>query len=471
MYYGCTVPNQTSAPPTQSDDSRASFKRVFSLGHLVLFGITFVGPTAPFPMFGIVSSASKGHMALAYLIAMVVMMLTAISYGRMAAAFPEAGSAYAYAGKALHPVAGIVAGWTILLDYLLMPLMSVIYLSLTAGHFFPEVPQAVWLVSFATGITAVNLFGLEVTNKANIVMTGLMMAAVVYFVGAAARALHAGVGAGTWFSMKPFYNAPAFSFPAVMGATSIAAFSYLGFDGISTLAEDSRNPTRDIGRATVLVCFLCGAMFILQAYLGQLAWPDYNSYPSVETAFLDVSRLVGGAHLLSAVSFVLVVAGVASAVTGQASASRLLLGMGRDRLLPPGIFAYIHPKYSTPTYGILAMGVVTLAGGFLLSFQLAAEAINFGALLGFMSVNLSVIGHYFVRGRERAGYALARNLILPACGFVACLYVFVNLSTVARLIGVGWCAFGLVYAAFRTHGFRRPLSHATAPPAVSAIDS
>ena len=422
-------------------------------------------------MFGIVSSASKGHMALAYLIAMVVMMLTAISYGRMAAAFPEAGSAYAYAGKALHPLAGIVAGWTILLDYLLMPLMSVIYLSLTAGHFYPEIPQGVWLVSFASAITAMNLFGLEVTNKANIIMTGLMLAAVTYFAGAAANALHAGVGAGTWFSMKPFYNPPAFSFPAVMGATSIAAFSYLGFDGISTLAEDSRNPTRDIGRATVLVCFLCGAMFILQAYLGQLAWPDYTTYPSVETAFLDVSRLVGGAHLLSAVSFVLVVAGIASAVTGQASASRLLLGMGRDRLLPPRIFAYIHPRYSTPTYGILAMGVVTLLGGFLLSFQLAAEAINFGALLGFMSVNLSVIGHYFVRRRERSGYGVIRNLLLPLGGFFACLYVFVNLSVIAKLIGVGWSAFGLVYAAWRTRGFRRPLGGGAAAETAGAIDT
>jgi amino acid transporter len=470
MYHGLTVSNHASALPVQQSDSPASFRRVLSLRHLILFGVTFVGPTAPFPMFGIVSSASKGHMASAYLIAMVVMMLTAFSYGRMASAVPEAGSAYAYAGKALHPIAGIVAGWTILLDYLLMPLMSVIYLALTAGRFFPEIPQAVWLVFFACSITAMNLFGLEVTNKANIVMTALMMAAVAYFVGAAAHALHMGVGAGTLLSVKPFYNPSAFSFPAVMGATSIAAFSFLGFDGISTLAEDARNPTRDIGRATVLVCFLCGAMFVLQAYLGQLAWPDYTSYPSVETAFLDVSRLVGGARLLSAVSFVLVVAGIASAVTGQASASRLLLGMGRDNLLPPRIFAYIHPKYSTPTYGILAMGVVTLLGGFVLSFQLAAEAINFGALLGFMFVNASVVNHYFVRGGQRAGLGVVRNLLLPSGGFFACLYVFVNLSTTAKRIGVAWCVLGLLYAAWRTRGFRRSLASgafAKAPGAIS----
>jgi amino acid transporter len=469
MYYGLTVPIPASELPTQSGNPPASFRRVFSLGHLILFGVTFVGPTAPFPMFGIVSGASKGHMALAYLIAMVVMMLTALSYGRMASAFPEAGSAYAYTGKALHPIAGIVVGWTILLDYVLMPLMSVIYLALTAGRFFPEIPHGVWLVFIACSITAMNLFGLEVTNKLNMVMTALMMTAVAYFVGAAAHALHAGVGAQTWFSTKPFYNSATFSVPSVMGATSIAAFSFLGFDGISTLAEDARNPTRDIGRATVLVCFLCGAMFILQAYLGQLAWPDYTSYPRVETAFLDVSGLVGGTRLLSAVSFVLVVAGIASAVTGQASASRLLLGMGRDRLLPPRIFAYIHPKYSTPTYGILAMGVVTLLGGFLFSFQLAAEAINFGALLGFMSVNLCVVNLYFVRRSVRGGPGLVRNLLLPVGGFFACLYVFANLSATAKCIGVAWCVFGLLYAAWRTRGFRRPLGDRTSESAPVVI--
>ncbi len=438
----------------------AKLKRILTLRHLILFGITFVGPTAPFPMFGIVSSISRGHMALAYLIAMVAMALTAGSYGRMASVFPAAGSAYTYARQTLHPLVGFLTGWTMLLDYLLMPLMSVIYLALTASRFVPDVPQGVWLVLFASGITTLNLFGLKVTNRANLIMTAIMSAAVVYFVVAAVRALHGGIGEGTLLSTKPFYHPTNFSLRPVMAATSVAAFSYLGFDGISTLAEDSHNPTRDIGRATVWVCLLCGAMFILQAYLGQLVWPDYTSYPRIETAFLDVSRLVGGAPLLSLVSFVLVVAGIASAVNGQASASRLLLGMGRDRLLPPRIFAYIHPKYSTPTYGILSMGVITLAGGFFLSFQLAAEAINYGALIGFICVNLSVISHFYIRRSQRRGVSFLVNLLLPFFGFLACLCIFVSLSQTAKLIGTIWCAAGFIYAAVLTGGFRRRLGPA-----------
>lgn len=440
-----------------SPENRPQLKRVMGLGGLVLFGVTFVTPTAPFPMFGIVSSISKGHMALAYLFAMAAMALTAISYGRMASAFPVAGSAYSYVRKTLHPFAGFLVGWTMLLDYVLMPLMSVIYMALTVGRFLPSVPYGIWLVLFAVAITIVNLFGLKVTNRANSVMTAIMSVSVVWFVVAALRALHLGVGEGVILSTKPFYNPAEFSFSPVMAATSIAAFSYLGFDGVSTLAEDTYNPRRDIGRATILVCLVCGLIFILQAYLGQLAWPNFRTYPKTETAFMDVSRLVGGNQLFLLVSFVLMVAGVASAVAGQASASRLLLGMGRDRLLPPRIFAYIHPKYSTPTYGILAMGAVTLVGGFLLTFQLAAEAINFGALIGFMGVNLSVISHYFLRGGERRGLGIFSNLLVPVVGFLVCFYVFINLSHLAKTIGVIWCVAGLVHASYLTKGFRRSI--------------
>lgn len=435
----------------------ARLKPFLRLPALVLFGITFVGPTAPFPMFGIVSTVSKGHMALAYLIAMLAMILTAFSYGRMASVYPAAGSAYTYSRRSLHPIVGFLVGWTMLLDYLLLPLMSVIYVSLTFARLLPIVPYGVWLVIFAVVMTAANIFGLKVTNKANFIMTAIMSAAVLWFCAAAIHALSGGEGSGVLLSTKPFYNPATFSIRSVMAGTSIAAFSYLGFDGISTLAEDCQNPRRDIGRATVLVCLISACLFIAQAYLGQLLWPNFNTFPNVETAFLDVARLAGGASLFSMVSFVLVVAGFASAVTGQASASRLLFGMGRDHLLPD-LFTYVHPKYSTPTYGVLVVGAVALLGGFFLSFQLAAEAVNFGALLGFMAVNLSVIGHCFIRERERSASALLHSFLLPAGGFLVCLYVFLNLSSTAKWAGIVWCFAGLGLLIYLTSGFRIKLN-------------
>jgi putrescine importer len=323
----------------------AGFKRVLSLWDLVLFGLAFVGPTAPYSMFGIATVKSQGHLPLVYLIAMLAMSLTAISYGRMAAAFPEAGSTYAYASKALHPNLGYFAGWVMILDYILIPLLSVIYVGLTANKLVPQIPYFIWAVVAAVSITLVNLRGIKVTVRANTFLNAIMVGSLIWFVIMAVRALTAGVGAGTLLSSRPFYDPSHFSFAAVMGATSLAALSFLGFDGISTLSEDARNPQKDIWKATVLVCFIAGGLFILQSYLGQLVWPDFRTFVPVETAFMDIGKRIGGEALLYGISFVLLVGGIASAITGQASASRLLYGMGRDRLLPQRIFGYIHPPH------------------------------------------------------------------------------------------------------------------------------
>ena len=304
--------------PSQPPSGR--LKRVLSLWDLVLFGLAFVGPTAPYSMFGIATVKSQGHLPLVYLIAMVAMSLTALSYGRMATAYPEAGSTYAYTSKALHPNLGYFAGWGMILDYILVPLLSVIFVGLTANKLVPQIPYLVWAILTAGGITLINLRGIKVTAKANTVLNSIMIGSLVWFVLVAVRALLHGVGEGSLLSIKPFYNQESFSFGAIMSATSVAALSFLGFDGISTLSEDAKDPQRDIWRATLLVCLLAGALFIIQSYLGQMVWPDYRTFNPVETAFMDVGHLIGGVSLLYCISFVLLVGGLASAITGQASA-------------------------------------------------------------------------------------------------------------------------------------------------------
>jgi putrescine importer len=434
------------------------FKRVLSLWDLVLFGLAFVGPTAPYSMFGIATVKSQGHLPLVYLIAMFAMSLTAISYGRMAVAYPEAGSTYSYASKALHPNLGFFAGWGMILDYILIPLLSIIYVGLTANKLAPQVPYAVWAILSAACITTINLRGIKVTARANALLNAIMVGSLVWFVVMALHALTAGTGEGRLLSLKPFYHADDFSIAAIMGATSLAALSFLGFDGISTLSEDARNPERDIWRATVLVCFIAGGLFILQSYLGQLAWPDYRTFDPVETAFMDIGKLIGGASLFYGISFVLLVGGIASAITGQASASRLLYGMGRDRLLPQRIFGYIHPRLGTPVYSVLLMGGIHLLGALLLRYAEAAELVNFGALLGFMAVNLSVWRLFYCRSRQRSGPQAILNLILPMLAFAVCLGIWLNLSRFSLGLGALWMGIGLAYLCFLTRGFKRPLA-------------
>jgi amino acid transporter len=447
-----TVTAATNPATVDALRTKGGFKRVLSLRDLVLFGMALVGPTAPYSMFGIATVKSQGHLPLVYLIAMVAMSFTALSYGRMAAIYPEAGSTYSYASKALHPTVGFFAGWAMILDYILIPMLSVIFVGLTAQKVWPEVPYLVWVLVTAGGITAINLRGIQMTSRANYVMNAIMGASLVWFILLAIRALWFGAGEGALFSTRPFFNPQTFSSSEIMSATSLAVLSFIGFDGVSTLAEDAKDPRRDIGRATVLVCFIAGSLFVLESYLAQMVWPDYKTFSPIETAFMDIGQLVGGEALFYFLSFVLVVAGLASAITGQASASRLLCGMGRDGRLPYRVFGYVHPRLGTPIYSVLLMGSIHLAGALLLKYTEVAELVNFGAFIGFILVNLCVIRHYWLRLERRQ---ILSNLILPALGFAICFYIWLHLSRFAMSLGGVWIVLGFFYLLLVTRGFKK----------------
>jgi putrescine importer len=412
---------------------------------LVLFGLAFVGPTAPYTFFGVGAVQSHGHFAMVYLVAMIAVSFTAASYGKMAAAFPEAGSTYAYASKAIHPVMGYLAGWVMILDYILMPMLCVIIVGATSHKLMPAIPYSAWVIVTASAITAINLRGIEMTSRATTIFNGVLTISIVWFLVAAVWALTHGMGRGTLVSLEPFYSPQSFSLKAVMAATPVAVLSFLGFDGISTLAEDAKEPEKNIARATILVCFIAGALFILQTYLGQLIWPDYGTFSPVETAFSDIGRKIGGAGLAYLIALLVVAQAWASGIASQASASRLLYGMARDGKLPHAVFGYLHPRLRTPTYSMVLMGGIAMVAGLLLDLNKAAELVNFGACAGFMVVNLSVMGHYFFRRRERRGAGAWKYLASPTIGFLVCLWIWLSVSPLAMKVGAVWSLAGVVY--------------------------
>jgi len=261
-------------------------------------------------------------------------------------------------------------------------------------------------------------------------------------------------GPAALFSPRVVYDPSAFGMRPLMLGAAIASLSYIGFDAISTLAEDTIRPERDISAATVLVCVIQTGICVITVYAAALVWPDFGSFPNAETAILDVGRTAGGAAMMGIITFVLLVAGLASALTGQAGASRLLYGMGRDGVISRRVFAHLDERYSTPTRSIYLMGGFSLVASLTMRFQLAVELLNFGAFVGFILVNLSVIRHYFVRRRERAGLAALTNLIFPLLGAVVCSYIWLNLSWKARLAGFLWLGGGMVYLAVLTRWFR-----------------
>lgn len=430
-------------------------RRVLGLWDLIFYGIVLIQPIAAIGLFGIASKTSHGHMVTTLLIAMVGMMLTAISYGRMASLFPSAGSAYTYVGKGLNTHLGFLAGWAMFLDYLIVPIINTVYASLTLQRLIPSVPFFVWVVLFVFIITFLNLRGIRTTARSNELLLAIMCIVIGIFIVLAVQYIFHQQGWKGLLSYKPFYNPETFNFGAIMTATSFAALTYIGFDGVTTLAEDVKNPRRNMLLAPVLVCLFTGLFSGLQIYLAQQVWPDYNTFTNPETAFFDVSARVGGTFLFNAIAIILFIACLGSGLAGQVGAARLLFAMGRDGVLPKKIFSHLNQKSATPTYNIFIMGVLTVIGSMVLSYQGAAELLNFGAFLAFMGVNIATLRQFFFLRPVGEKRNILSDAVLPLLGFLVCFSIWISLPNPAKIIGGIWFLMGLAYLIVRTRGFKQ----------------
>jgi len=432
-------------------------RRVLSLWDLIFYGIVAVTPSAPATVFGLAEVKSGGYVVVTIQAAMVAMVLTAISYGRMAALFPSAGSAYAYVSRGIHPVLGFFAGWAMLLDYLFIPLFCVIYGTLSLQRFLPSMPFAVGTLLFAGGITLLNLKGIRSTAHANEALLLFMFFVLGCFIVLAIKYLVLRQGVSGLFSTTPFYNPGTFRIRSVASATSFAALTYLGFDAVTTLAEDVKNPRRNVLLAAVSVCLFTGLFGGLLVYLAHLVWPDYGTYANVETAFIDVTGRIGGVVLLKTMAFMLVIANIGAGLTAQVGAARLMFGMGRENVIPRKIFARLHPVRNTPDINIVLLGLLAFVGAQFMSYELTAELLNFGAFLGFMGVNLAVIWKLWIHSSNQRARSLLPDLVLPALGFLFCAVIWVGLGSRAKIAGALWLLVGLVVLATHTRWFREPM--------------
>ena len=438
-----------------SSDAQAApkLRRTLTLWDLIFYGLIVIQPTAPMPLFGVVSQEARGHVVTAILIAMVAMLLTAVSYGRMARVYPSAGSAYTYVRGEFGNFTGYLAGWGIVLDYLLNPLICTIWCSKATANILP-IPYPILVVFFAVLFVLLNLRGIEASAATNRWLAIAMSVVVAYTLICLVRYL-AGLGSfGSGFLTKPFYDPATFSLHSVFTGTSIAALTYIGFDSISTLSEEVVNPQRNILRATVLTCLLTGLFSAVEVYLGQLVWPDFRHYPDVDTAYSFIAGRAGGLILFHIVNATLLVASIGSGMGAQLGAARLLYGMGRDNALPAGFFGHLNPKTKVPDYNVLFSGAIALIGSMFISYQLGAELLNFGAFLAFTGVNAAAFRHYFVKGRNRHW----SYLVLPLVACAVCLYIWFSLRWQARLVGFSWLCLGAAYALIR----RKALAKSTA---------
>lgn len=443
----------------QNTSAPAELNRVLSLRSLVFYGIAFIIPLAFFTTYGIVTSTTHGMVSLTYVVATLCMVFTAYSYCRMSKAFPQAGSVYTYATETFNPYIGFIAGWTIVLGYMFLPMLNYLASAVFIKAALPAVPIWVWVVLFTIIVTGANIFGIKVADIFNNVVVVLQL---IFLLALAIMTVRYISGEGLdLFSSTAFYNSIEFKEVGIQGiaaGAAIVCLAFLGFDGIATLGEEAINPKKNIPRAIMICCIGVGTLYVVFTYLLQAAWP---------TAWSELTDLDGGAfEVITRVAGNLMgyffVAGyvigcIAASINAVASASRVLYGMGRDGLLPKRCFGYIHPKFKTPLYNILIMGAFGLTALFF-SLTIASCLINFGALLGFTFVNLSAMGHYYFKNKNRTVGDFFRHLIVPLIGAVYAMYMLINLSGTSIIYGLIWLAIGIAWLAYVTKGFNKTVT-------------
>jgi putrescine importer len=408
-------------------------------------------------MFGEAQVLSRGHAVVTLLAAMVAMTATAVSFGRMATVYPSAGSVYTYVSRGFNSHIGFVIGWAMFLEYLFQPLQNSLYAALTIQRLVPHVPFALLSATAVGFMTCLCWFGIRTTARANQILLALMSLVMVAFLGEALWYIFAHQHWQGLVATQPFYDSRTFGVRAIAAGTALAATTYIGFDGVSILAEEVENPRRNVLLATVLVCVFTGLFAAFQVYLAQRVLPDYRSLINPETAFMDVAKVVGGYNLFVAFGVVLLVSSLACGLAGLLGAVRLLYGMGRDNLLPRRIFGHLNAERGNPSYNVAIAGVLAYLGTLTLQWERSVEIMNFGALMAFMAVNLAAVRHFGFSPQERGKRNIWLDIISPTLGFLFCLVIFLGLQGSTLAVGAIWVGCGALYVVLKTKGLAQPV--------------
>ncbi len=420
-----------------------------SLTSLVVFGLAYMCPSLVMVIFGVVADVSDGIAPSAFFLASCAMLLSALSYAKLARRFPISGSAYYYAKRLLGGRLGFFVGWSVLLAYLFLPTLAWLVQSVFLNAQFPEVPTWAWLLLNIGLTTAANLSGMSLTDTLNKLLTAMSVLLVLLFVGYCVNYLagqpEIGYTTAIWNSDSTVWG--------LTSAAAIAAYSFLGFDAVTTLSEEAESPQRNVPRAVILVIVLGGLLFTSVAYIMQLSHPG-GQFDDPEVATYAISIDVGGKLFADVINLGSIIGGFASCLAVQVSASRLLYFMGREDVLPKRYFAMVHRKTNVPVFNMLmtaALGVIGLG----VSVELGSSLINFGAFLAFAAVNVCVVALY-VRERSEGRLGLVGYLVLPLSGVGVSLFLLSLLSPIVIATGVAWLACGGVYLFWLTNGFRKP---------------
>ncbi|KAA0096783.1 amino acid permease [Mycolicibacterium sp. P1-18] len=430
-------------------ENEGHLKRALGVPALVLFGMVYMVPLTVYTTYGIVTQLTGGRLSVAYLVTLAAMVFTARSYARMSAAFPVAGSTYAYTQRTFGAPVGFLAGWSLLLDYLFLPMLNYLVIGIYLEAAIPAVPAWVFVLGSIVLVTVLNIIGIVSVARANFVLLAVQAIFIVVFVVMAFLTI---TKLGNVDFMAPFTGDGSVggASPIFAGA-AILCLSFLGFDAVSTLSEEAKDPTRSVPKAIMIATVTCGVIFVALSYVSQLAFPS-NQFADVDSGSLDVMTAAGGQFLNTFFTAAYIAGAFGSALTSQASVARILYAMGRDGIMPRKVFGHVSVRFATPTFAILVVSVISLAAIWI-SLDFLASIVSFGALIAFSAVNLTVIKHYFVDEGEKN---ILNNVVLPGIGFVLTVWLWTSLSWLTLEVGLVWLAIGLGWLLVVTRGFQRP---------------
>jgi putrescine importer len=438
-------------------ENSARLKRSLKLWQVVMMGLAYMTPMVVFDTFGIVSGITDGHVPTAYILALAAMLFTAASYGKLVKVFPQAGSAYTYTQKTISPHIGFLVGWSSLLDYLFLPMVNALLTRIYLSALFPEVPSWIWVVFFVGIVTYLNLRSVNVLANFNTILVLIQIAIMVVFIILVIKGLHQGEGTGRVFTIQPLFQGDMQLSALVAGAT-VLCFSFLGFDAVTTLSEETPDATKTIPRAIFLTALYGGIIFIVTSFFIQLFFPDISRFQNPDEALPEIALYVGGKLFQSIFLVTTFVNTLASGLASHASVSRLLYVMGRDNVFPAKWFGYIHPRWKTPAFNAVLVGIISLSAIFF-DLVTATALINFGALIAFTFVNLSVISHFVIREKKHHTFkGFITYLVSPLIGAAGVAVLWVNLEFSSLILGIIWASVGFCYLLYITKMFR------SAPP-------
>ena len=442
-----------AAPPETQTSTQPRLKRVLGLWDLIYYGVILTSPIAAVPLFGEAQVLSRGHAVTTLLLAMVAMSVTAVSFGRMAHVYPSAGSVYTYISRGLNPHVGFIVGWAMFLEYLFQPVQNALYAVLAIQRMVPQIPFAILAAATVGLITIMTVQGIKFTARTNEVLLAFMALVTLVFLVEAFRFILAHEHFSGLVSFHPIYDPKTFQLRAVASGTSLAALVFIGFDGVSILAEEVKNPRRNVLLASVLVCIFTGLFSGLQVYMAQRVWPDYTTLQNPETAFMDVARVASGPWLFTAYGIMLLVSSVACGLAGHVGAARLLYSMGRDDVLPKRIFGRLSPKKSNPVLNVWIVGGAAYIAVLTIPWERSAEVVTFGALLAFMGVNLVCMLHFWFGPEGQGKRNFFADFLVPGFGLVFCFGLLLSLQVWTKWAGLFWLVAGFLFAAYKTRGF------------------